>query len=223
MAAPVLVNGFPVVRGHIAMPLIGAWHADLVVATQDITPFAQGVLVDFNDGELLFGGTVRRADIVADAYVLRMVGGYDGLQSEIGPKSYQTATLRTVLSDILSETAESLAPDSSIDVLNTTFNKWIRMTGPAHQALQNLIEYGPEAALWRIKPDGDLWVGVDHWPESEAEWVLVSSDPNVGRITVAANIPAIFPGQTVNERKVEYALHSLSPDGFRSTLRLSDD
>lgn len=223
MASPILVNGSPVIRGVIAMPLKGSWHADLVVATQDPSIFEDGVLIDFDSGALLFAGTVRRADMVADAYVLRMVGGYDALTEFLSPKSYQNVTLGGPLRDVLTDAGESLAPDSDQSVLNTSLPRWVRTGDFAHRALWNLMGRAPSEALWRMKPDGDLWVGVDSWPETSAEWTPISSDPNVGRVTVAANIPAIFPGQTIEGRKIEYALHHIEATGLRSTLRLSDE
>ena len=52
-------------------------------------------------------------------------------------------------------------------------------------------------AVWRVLIDGTVWVGFEGWPASSLpDTAPIHSEPEKGRITIASDAPAVFPGTT---------------------------
>ncbi len=109
------VNGDNVFGGRMFFPRSGAWHAEVRVDTKD--EVVGSVALDLDAGRLALNGTVRRGGNWQDTGHLRIVGGAGGLGLLATPKHYTSASVRTVLADLLSNAGEKLSPTASTATL----------------------------------------------------------------------------------------------------------
>lgn len=208
------LNDDGVVEGRIELPRVGAWTADLVV-DNDTAPSGQ-VTLDLNGFQLQ--GTVRRGGVVADASIIRVVGGAGGLPTRLDPLAYRGVPLQTPLSDALAAGGEALDAGSDQGVLQTQLQLWMRMAGPASEALRQLLRQAP-GAVWRMVPGGQVWVGTETWPNSqlsENDVDFMRDDPSNGREVFFADTPSLLPGTTFRGKHVSAVEHLIS----RTQLRM---
>jgi hypothetical protein len=213
---PSTVNNLPIMGGQIAMPRVGAWHADL---DADATELTGSATIAYEGVD--FVGTVLRSGVHGGRLGARIVGGKGGISKELGVKNYAASAgtkISTVVADIMMETGEKLSPTSDQSVLGRTLAKWERIAGPASHALVSVLDKA--GAVWRILRDGTIWVGMATYPEATIEHVLIDEDWVNGIITIAPEKADLEPGTTFRGQKIEEVIHRLTPGSLRTEAHL---
>lgn len=206
----ILFNGAPVVRATISMPRHGAWLAEVEVAS----PTASTSRCVIDVGGMLFNGTVRRGGVWQNTCRYSVVGGTNGLRSELPSKFYSNVPLSIPVRDLLTEIGQPISTTS--DNLQTFLPKWLRMAGQAATCLEALL--AEASAFWRILDDGKLWYGLDSWPELTAAASILDEDHSVSMAEVSTETPVLRPGVTWQGRRVSYVVHRLAPSSSRTEV-----
>lgn len=187
----------PVSTGTVTLPQTGRLVADLHLAATSAPPGRDTpVTLTFQGGQA-YRCAVERANPQGGFHMVRLVGGTGGLSKDIPEKFYAGVEKKQVLLDILSECGETAG-----DVqLPGTLPYWVRPAGPAHEALRALMAQTPER-VWRMQPDGRVWVGVDRWPD-HARPAQVDTEDAARGVFLCLPDPALTPGVRVNLRRGE--------------------
>lgn len=211
------INGAAVLRGTVTLPLIGPWTADLVIDSAAI-PDGFVTLALGWDASVKLVGTIYRGGPTRGSATARVVGGAGGLGTILPAKGYKGVTLRLPLSEALSAGGERLSEKSTPLVLATYLASWSRFSSPAGVAVAALMHAVPGAS-WRVVGDGAVWVGNETWlPSKLGKYVVTRDDPHHARQEIAAEVPAIYPGETLNGRKVSCVEHRVEPRQTRATI-----
>ena len=150
----------PVLSGSITRPLRGAWSADLEV---DADAAPTGTLT-LSGASLSLVGTVVTSQSWNDRQRCRVVGGKNGMGRTLGPSWFRSTTLRTVVAATLTAAGEMLSPTSDAATLALPVVAWARLRSTAAASLETLLALYAPAALWRVLPDGSVYVGPATWP-----------------------------------------------------------
>jgi hypothetical protein len=210
-------NGLAVLKGTLTLPLVGPWAADLVIDSATI-PDGFVTLALGWDASVKLVGTITRGGPVRGATTARVVGGAGGLGTVLPAKGYHGVTLRLPLSEALSAGGERLSEKSDRIVLSTYLQAWSRFASPVGIAVAALMHAVPGAS-WRMVNDGSVWVGNETWlPSRVAKYVVTKEDPHHARQEIAAEVPAIYPGETLNGRRVSCVEHRVEPRQARATV-----
>jgi hypothetical protein len=216
--AEILLGDVPVLRARIALPRIGAWHAELLVDAED--PPTGGQTLATADGGLSLRGTVRefRSGAWQGRTEVTLVGGADGLQTPLTPRYYDDPTLRVVLADVCREAGETLSSSADAATLAGTLPKWTRDAGTAGLAIAHAAQRA--GAAWRILGDGTLWVGPETWPNVEVPGDILAERPTDAARELATDTlyGLLVPGTTWDGRRVSYVEHHV--DQVRSRTRV---
>lgn len=219
-----LIGDQSLLNALVALPLVGAWTADVTVAPaqgETGAALAGSVTVEL-DGLSLTGTVVRSAPSDSRVSAL-IVGGAGGLSAELAPRYYKgSATVAKIAGDILREAGETLAAGSDPAVLATVVPTWQRAREPAGLALTRLLE--SVGAYWRTAPDGTiLALAGETWAVVAPDHTKVpGSDPTRGarRYAWPETTPAdLLPGTTFDDAQVRYVEHELTPAGLRTEVR----
>lgn len=207
----VAVNGKSIIDGRIVLPLSREWIATLDVnSTEAINGSAT---ISIADGALEFVGTAR-SEVVNGRCKMRLTAGAGGLVGPITGKSYYRISARNLVADMLADIGETLGPVSGLDV---ELAHWCRAAGPASRELRVL--FSSLGLSWRMNADGTLWCGVESWPATSMTGdKALKEDPATGDYEIAANIPAVFPGETWDGRRVRTVTHTISGSSLRTIL-----
>ena len=188
------VNNLQIVAGSLMIPLVGAWTADLTLATQQAVSGAATVVI----GNLTLQGTVYRSEPYGGQIKARLVGGAAGWRKPIPSQGYGTGggvKLGTVLRDAAKACGET------INVTNDTTigNAFVRVafsTSVAGDVLWQMIAQGFIPA-WYIAPSGVTQTKA--WPASSVSTPFTVTDqkPDEGMVEIATEDYASWmPGCT---------------------------
>lgn len=207
------LNGRPVLRGTITVPLGGRWVADLAVDA----PEGIAGAVELEVGGVRWRGTVHRGGVDEDVWQGRVVGGAGGLDRPVLARAWDgLQPARGLLVELLSEVGEVLSGTSG-DAVNVNLARWTRLDMPAHHALADLVR--AVGARWRVLFDGSVWVGVETWPEfvlpEDARAELLSTDSRTGTSTYALPGAYVQPGRVFEGRRVGSVAYELAGDRDR--------
>lgn len=197
-------NGQRVFEGSITRPARGVWLARLRVDAR--SPLVVGAPVVIETPGLTMRGTVSRAGEVLDTCECEIVGGAGGMLKAVSPKSYLEPTVRMVAQDLAAAGGETVSPLSDKGVLDLPLTRWTRFAGSVATELRMLLDcvaaMTGKAVDWRILEDGTLWIGQHAWLPASAVHQVMEDSPADAQATVAAERPFIFPGMTIDGRKV---------------------
>ena len=176
------VDGNEVVGGLLLIPLVGAWTADLHLATDQAISGPVEVVI----GNLTLQGFVFRSTAYGGQTRARLVGGAGGWRKSIPAQGYgskQGVKLSTVLQDAAGACGEQL--DVFADV--TIGQAYARMsfgTSAASDVLWQMIALGHMDA-WYIATDGVTHTGP--WPITQVSTPFVPTDqrPDEGVVVIA--------------------------------------
>jgi hypothetical protein len=219
VAAAGASRGFALVRVDLDLPRLGAWTADLVIASESVL---EGKVEIRIGSSLVLAGTVSRGRTYRGLAHARVVAGANGLRSKVTPKHYTTPTLRKVVNDVLADAGEALAPSSDTAVLNTQLFNWTTMRMPAGQAVRCLVERAGDDISWRHLPDGTVWIGRETWPTSPITEFAdgEGGSPEADVVDVILVSPEVLPGTTLGGRQIDHVQYVATAAGLRSTLWL---
>lgn len=182
-------GGLPVVGGSLLVPLVGAWTADLYLATDQ----AVGGIATVTIGNLTLQGFVIRSDPYGGQTKARLVGGYGGWRKTVDRQGYGSAggvKLSHVLGDVASACGERVrvAQDQTIGPAYT------RADAPASDVLWELVARGTIPA-WYVAPSGVTQVTA--WPATSVQspFTVTEQRPDEGLVVVATeDYAAWLPG-----------------------------
>lgn len=210
-------NGVQLVGLRIFIPREGVWHGELSASAD--APLDYGL--DISLAGLSFRATATRTGLVAGTAVAEFRGGAGGLHKLITPRAYRNVALSVPLRDIATEAGEELSANSMRDVTDVQLGYWTSSLNKAGHALNALMKLGAgdvKDAVWRIRPDGKLWVGVESWPDVELGHQLLSADLIADRAILSMDEPSILPGVRFFGRRVNYVEHILRDAALRTVV-----
>jgi hypothetical protein len=207
-------NGLNVLVGSIRVPRVGVWVAELELDGDDATK-ANGV-VTIEAGSTSWKGKAVESGAFVGRIKARIFGGAGGLSKATKPRFYASIPAKVIINDLLEEGSEKLSSTSDAGKLGTILPFWTRHAGTVSEGLENLLD--EIGAVWRVLPDGTVWVGVETWPTAKVTDVAVESeDPKDSRITFSSESPSLLPGTTFKDRKVSRVEHEISASKTRTT------
>jgi hypothetical protein len=207
------VDGLAVTEARISLPRVGVWQA-LLRLEKDGTPSGR-VTIDL-DG-LKFSGTVQRSGAWAGSAMLRVVGGAAAMATPVPAKAYRNTTARLPVTDILAAVGEDFDALSDSAMLSRTLPFWIMREESAAKALTRLLDDVPDA-VWRVRPNGAVWVGTDSFPVVKLNGAQVVEQDSVNRRVTLSAQPTLLPGVTWGGERVSYVEHQLGSSQLRSLV-----
>ena len=213
----ILANNKQVVEGTIALPRAGVWTANLSLNSTDAVTGA--VQITIANGEMVFKGTALVGEPVNGRTLVRVVGGGGGLGQQVTGKSHTSVPARIPITDLLAAVGESVDSASDAPLLDLKLHYWCRAAGTAKRELRFLADR--IGASWRVLPNGNVWVGTETWPATQLRNAVVLEDrPEENRVVIAADIPAIYPGETYRSGHVVTVTHQINGSTLRTTITL---
>lgn len=220
-------NGLPVLVGRMSFPSEGAWTASLDINAADLDAFEDGpVTIASTDGVFALVGTVwtppggaaRAGTTLGKRTTVAVVGGAGGLAETTTPKGYTTSPVRLPLTDIMLAAGEELSTTVTAAVLDYPIGRWTLPALRCDTALRRLAEV--PGLVWRVLPDGTVWLGEDAYEALEIEHSVISEAPEAARMVVAPayGAEAVMPGVTFRDRRVSFVVHSVDEMGLRSDV-----
>jgi hypothetical protein len=209
----VLANDSPVLDGStISVPRVGAWHADLVVDKPDA--LTGRVAVNIGEGAVVLRGSVAQGGAFVDTTRVRLVAGAGGLGTIAEPKHYSGVSLGLVLGDLLSKAGETLSATADSSVLSRPVEHWTTLGLPIGRIIARLMSSVAADAVWRVLPDGTVWVGIETWPDSgltEDDYQITHQADEQDMAVVGIEVPRLMPGTTLGGRPVSYVEYKIGP------------
>lgn len=214
------LEGASVLRGRLTVPLGGAWVADLEVDTAEPLLGAVTRAVTLAVGTTSWNGMVFRGGVTGDRWSGRIVGGAGGLRLPVEARAWQgLQPARGLLVELLADVGETLAPTSTSEVA-TNLPRWSRCATTADRALADLAAH--LGCRWRVRPEGDVWVGVDAWAPVEfpdgSVVELLDVDPRTDAAVYALPEARVLPGTTFDGRRVGGVVYDLDGPRERVTV-----
>ncbi len=214
-----VLAGSDVLRGRVTFRLIGAWDAELVVATTDASTLTGTVTLDL--GGLLHVGTVTVAEADEGGLVtVRLVGGRGGLDEAVPPLAYRTTTAQAVLADALGLGGESLAVDGDTATLGASLPRWTRTAGDVGGSVAAVAR--DLGVSWRMTSAGAVWVGPESWAPVEVDHTVEAEDLTNSTIRVAVEDVTLKPGATWAGRRVSQVVYLLDDTKLRADVSYGD-
>lgn len=206
MSAIFTVNDFLGVDLRLCLPRVGAWHADVSVDVAGQSADFSGALSLNIDGNT-FTGTRRRGGTTADVAVMRLVGGAGGLATMATPKSYSSVTPQVVINDLLSAAGETLSGTVDPSLLGVAWSSWSTPAWPTGAVLAELVSKLGTDVIWRVQPDGTVWLGRESWPTVKPSCLVTQIDDRLGKATLHLFDGAlVLPGTVFNGVNIDNAV-----------------
>lgn len=173
-------GGVPVVGGSLFVPLVGAWTADLYLATGTQVSGAVSVVI----GNLTLAGFVYRSEPYGGQTRARLVGGYGGWRTTIPDQGYGS-NAGVKLSHVLKDAAAAAGEQINIAADATIGNAFTRIEGPASDVLWQVMSQGLIPA-WHIAPSGITQTAA--WPATTigSPFVVTAQRPDEGVVEIAS-------------------------------------
>lgn len=188
--AALSLAGSPILAATITMPGVGAWVADVEVAT-DTAPTGRVELAP--EAGAAWSGTVLEGGVYGQTWRGRIVGGAAGLRRELPATSYRNATLHDVLVDAVREAGETLA--AGVDLSAWSVALFLRMQRTAAWSVADVARAA--GVPWRVTRAGAVRVGAEAWTAlSLGDVSVVAVAPSERRYELAGALSA-DPGVTL--------------------------
>jgi hypothetical protein len=207
-------NGRELYEACVCLPLTGTWTADLRLSEgADVLSGAASLVLD----GLSLRGTVVRAGASEATQQARIVGGAGGLAKSVVPKQYVRTPFSIIVRELLNAVGEQLSPRSDSKVLDTVEASWVVARQSVGEALNGIVRR--LGASWRVESSGEVWIGIDSFPETSLERAALMADfPAEGRQVWGVERPALLPGVTFNSRRVVQVQHRCSAGRLRTEV-----
>lgn len=194
----------------------GNWTAHLEFADQVAAPAGKVTLRW--QGRDLAGAVLRSGQTSAGRTFALVAGGNGHLAQAIPPKikeqSYRNATAQVIASQLLTAAGETMSPTSDAGILGTRLAFWPRRNDTAAALLDDLAR--KLGCIWRVLPDGSVYLGRDTYTEAvltQPLQALDDQDPAEATALYVPHAPGPLPGQSYEGRKVGAAHYTIEPDG----------
>lgn len=231
MTAQVTLADLPVLAGRLVLPLSGS-SVGFIELDGDALAIGPTDLTIEGDGEpaVTFAVCVARVALVEGRIHALIVGGRSGglsrspLAVDVAAVHYDgdptPASAWEVLSDLAALASEAL--DASQAAALQTFGaaSWLREAGPSHRAFARALGFWGLSA--RFLPNGEIWAGVDAWPQAASEPLPVDRIDDGWCLHVAPNSASTQPGVVVKDKRI-LRVEYLFGDALRALLHYRED
>lgn len=216
-----------VMDGDLLCPYYGNFSAHLVLSDANAAPTGKVTLVWF--GTSFSGYSIRSGDNEG-RYSCLVVGGNGGFWKTVPSKMYDYRVKANLpLTEILSSVGEKLSSKSTPSILTRELVNWPRLTQRCDECLNVITDQ--IGAIWRVLPDGTVFVGTDSWKSAPAfDHSLQWRDPTWSSATFITQSVGILPGQRwptntlpISNKKVSCVKYQISPDNFYMTAWFADE
>jgi hypothetical protein len=213
---------FPVTRGMITMPRVGAWYANLHLSGLE----APSGKVELRSGETVLRATVNRAAVEAGVTRVRVVAGGDGLRKPARPKHYTTPIVNLVMTDLARDAGETLASDLDPQVARLQLQAWTTLAVETGTAIAVLLDVAhlhrplvDQQLGWRVRADGALWAGRESWPASPVlDFRIVEQSAEEAFLMLGVIAPEIVPGTVVAGVRADLVEHVITPGECKTKI-----
>lgn len=203
--AQYLINNKPIVECHLMLPKIGAWMANDVLIDSD-EEFNIGDSVTMNFLDQTFKGTVLDTGVFRGFQQCTIIGGSGKFPDQLESSSYNSIPLGQVVNDIARKTGHTVSTSSDQNLLNHNLVGWNILKMKASLALVKLLD--SQGAIWRILPDGTLWIGFETYtPLNINDFLVIEKFPEQARWNIYNEEYLIQPLSSLdgnNIQQVEY-------------------
>lgn len=217
--ALVEVSGHGVCEMHLCCPRLGAWQGKFVV--DSIDEISGPVTISIWDGRQVLQGFVWRGAEYVETSFLSIVGGAGGLGRAARARHYRTTSAKIVLGDLLTGASEKLSPTADTATLAKQLPAWTTFALPVGRILTRVLDSITPSLVWRVLPDGTVWVGPETWPDSGLtpdDYQILDEDPRQNSAVLGVEAPLLLPGTTLAGRRVSYVEHVIDGAGVRTVV-----
>lgn len=194
----------------------GNWSARIELA--DLAPAPTGLVTLSWLGRELTGQVVRSGQTTAGRVFVQVAGGSGQLGQPVPAKlqarGYQNCPLGKVLDELAREAGETVSATITPAVRSRTLASWPRRNALASQCLDDLAR--SEGLVWRVLPDGSLWMGAPSFAEavlSQDLQKLDDEDPSQSTALYATLALGPQPGDSYKGKRVGDAHYTISASG----------
>lgn len=211
--AQLSLGGLDVVRAELVVPRVGVWTADLTLES-DAALTAKTLLVA--ESGMTWTGTIVTQGVYDGRRHVRFVGGSAGLPTVCKPKNFRQVSLRTLLVDTLGNVGETLAPSSLSTALSTQVATYARLATSA----ASVVAYwaSKTGVLWRVLPDGAVWLGTTQAAKAPDDIVVLGERPHRRTMVVSTETFALLPGHVIDGKTVDSLVYRLDDEAARATV-----
>lgn len=189
---------FDAVEADFLLPYFGNWTSYVMFDSADKSPSGACTVTCLGRS---WRGYIysSRSNVTDGRHYCMIVGGAGGLSAEAKAISFNyQLSVRSVLSTILPVGQETISPDSSSTVLDTIVDTWHASKGTVESQLSVLVDL--IGGVWRVQPDGGIYVGTDSFPEAKSiEYVVQKEIPTAAMATMYLTEMAFLPGMAFPE------------------------
>lgn len=222
-------NEYPVMDGDLLLSYYGNWSASLMLSRADQVPSGKVTLSWFG---AVFQGHIIRSGENEGRVSCMIAGGGGGLSKKVPAKMYDySLQLQLPLREILASVGETLSSTSTQSILTKQLQNWTRMNQDADELINSLSDQ--VKAVWRILPDGSLFIGNDTWTTQDAfDYTLISQDPVCSFAKLSVTSVDLMPGKRfpidrqhpdISNRKIACAQYIVTPTNSRATVWFADE
>lgn len=211
-----LANELPMLACALTERARGNWTADIEVATEETVSGAVALVLQ---GVALSGHTVR-GGLDGGVWRGRIEGGNGTMRKHLASRYYVAAVVRTVLSDIVSDSSEALSLEIAPSIMSASLARWARPSGPVERAVDDLAT--KLGVGWRVLRDGSVWLGAERFEQPDIEYTEISRS-RLDTVTIAPQVPLVGPGNLFDGRKVGDVSTRLSKSSLEQTIAFADD
>lgn len=213
--AALLIANRAVIDARITLPLVGVWHADLIVDGE--TEISGSQTLTIGDGSSWKGTATHVGTFVGSAR-LRLVGGAAGLGKLAKAIGYSRPTVRTVLNDLIGAAGETLSSASTASLLSLSMDGWATLARPVMIQIKALLETaGPVGTVYQMQSDGTLFCGSPSFADSALkDYQVISEDAQARRLEIGSESPSLLPGTVLEGRRISYVEHVIGESKVRS-------
>jgi hypothetical protein len=191
------------------MPKSGAWLAnDVLVDTPDTFNIGDSVTMNFIN--TTFKGTILDTGVFRGFQRCTIIGGSGKLPNYLESASYNSVPLGQIVRDIARKTDHQVSTTADQDVLNTNLVGWNILKMQASLALEKVLQI--TKSIWRILPDGTLWVGPEkYFPLKPDDFLVIDKFPEEARWSIYNEDKVIEPLTSLsgnNIQQVEYYINN---------------
>ncbi len=202
-----------VIKGFIDETLEGAWTATLDL---DADANLVGPVVMDIDGITIWNGVQRRGAEEFGRVPTQLIGGAGKLSANLIARSYDTASILDILTDITVDAGEVISPLIDATILLAQVARWSRPTGAAGLSIKQVVDE-TTADHWRVRRDGLVWMGAETYPVVPPSFLFteILREPEQGRIVIAPEDFQLLvaPGDNFEGRNVSSVRTVINGDG----------
>lgn len=203
------LNGSQIISINIEIPYHGTWIATNCHVDSNVI-FNIGDKVTLNFLDKTMPAIIFETDVYQDYQQCTLVGGTGLMSIELESKNYNSISIGQIVIDIAKQTGNSVSSLCNKELMNIIVPRFSIVKMSASLMLEKLLE--SYSALWRILPDGSLWVGYEQYPIVD-----------ITQYEVLNKFPSDSKWEIYNDKTLLEPLNSLGGINIKETIYLIQD